>query len=191
MFALTQLGASSGAHPSLIVPLKSVLPFWVAALAVPAVVAFISRGAESTERAAQPWPSDGLRGLAARAQPVKLRGSTLPSSVWRAHNRWHDGDYLERTFEPLHGVWERPPPAAADAKRPSDRSFMYFAHRGANFGLRAPLDAPPASSVVVEHERMAYASFRRRAAEGALLYCSHELDVLGAAALADSCGCIA
>ena len=185
MFASTQLGASSGAFPGLDVPIKSMLPFWVAALAVPAVVALISRGAESTERRAQPWPSDGLRGLAARAQPVKLRGATLPSSVWRAHSRWHDGDYLERTLEPLHGVWERPPPAA-DAKRPSDRSFMYFAHRGANFGLRAPLDAPPASSVVVEHERMSYASFRRRAAEGALLYCSHELDVLGAAALADA-----
>ena len=159
-----------------------------AAIVVLAIAVLLSQPRAAVISAAQPWPSDGIVGLAQRSRPVLLRGDTLPSYAWAAHRLWQDLNYLESLLarSPLHGVWQRPLAAAAADRQASERSFVYFSHRGGSFGMRAPLDASRATAAVAEHELLSFSDFRRHAATGALLYCSHELDALGAMVLADA-----
>ena len=134
------------------------------------------------------WPAGGMLDLAKAARPRRLRGESLPSAAWLAHQRWHSADYLAAVMHPLSGVWQRPAPMAATQQSAGSRSFVYFAERGeagGNFGMRAPPHAPPESSRVTEHESLRYADFVSAADRGALLYCSHDLAALGEAAVAD------
>lgn len=114
-----------------------------------------------------------------------MRGQSLPSARWKAHERWHSVSYMVNLLQPLHGVWQQ----LSDSRKNDEfaRSFVYFAERGENnvrgaFGMRAP---PASSSRVIEHERLAAVEFFAMAQRGAILYCSHDLAALGDAAVAD------
>jgi hypothetical protein len=132
------------------------------------------------------WPAGGMASLAEADTPQRLRGDTLPSAAWHAHRRWHSASYVGRTFGLLRRVWQRP--AQADESTASSRSFVYFAERGeagGAFGMRAPLDAPPSSSLVTEHDMSAATFVSAAVAADRLLYCSHDLSALGSASSAD------
>ena len=119
------------------------------------------------ERAA--WPSDGLGGLVARAQPTLLHGGTLPSTTWRAHALWHDASHLAAVL-PRLTFFARPAEA--------DRSFAFFVD-GGRTGMRAP---PGSNSNQVTRRVMAVADFFEQAERGEeVLYCSTGLAELGAA----------
>ena len=135
------------------------------------------------------WPAAGIDGLADAGQPRRLRGPSLPSAAWRAHQRWPSTDYLTSAFLPLQGVWRRPLPSAHASSTAEDRTFVYFAERGESggrFGMRAPARAPPDTARVVEYEQLSVGTFLSAAnSSDALLYCSHELSALGEAAVGD------
>jgi hypothetical protein len=131
-----------------------------------------------------------MDGLVRRGLPVLYRAASsfLPSAGWQAHDRWRDPAYLVDVLGTLRDVWEhRVDPPMGDDPLPT-RAFMYFSHRGGEFGVRAQ---PAVRARVLRHTTMSGEAFVAAAAQTRprrheqVLYSSAGLTSLGAAAQAD------
>ena len=140
------------------------------------------------------WPSDGMKGIVQRGQPLLLPGDSigLPSTHWQAHRRWNDTVYLGEALGTIRDIWEHRAnhvDHGGDANEESQRgakAFLYFSHRGGSFGVRAQ---PTSSAHVVQHASMSGGVFVRSAHnhrhDRAVLYSSVGLSSLGEVARAD------